>query len=83
MPVYGYVCKGCGHGFEFLQISAEEKVKCPSCRSRRVTQLPVLRSAFQTSMGRERRVVDMSSGMCPCGCGKARHAGGFRATGFG
>ena len=60
--------------FEALVRSSDEKAACPSCGSKRVAQLPVLRTAIRTSMGRERRVIDMSSGLCPCGCGKARHA---------
>jgi len=74
MPVYGYACSRCGTAFEALVRSSDEKAACPSCGSKRVAQLPVLRTAIRTSMGRERRVIDMSSGLCPCGCGKARHA---------
>jgi putative FmdB family regulatory protein len=32
MPIYGYVCKQCGHEFEVLQGINEEPLKsCPEC----------------------------------------------------
>lgn len=35
MPIYEYVCRGCGHAFEELVMSASkrDKVKCPQCGS--------------------------------------------------
>ncbi|ABE37882.1 FmdB family zinc ribbon protein [Rhodopseudomonas pseudopalustris] len=32
MPIYGYVCNKCGHGFETL-LYAHETAACPSCES--------------------------------------------------
>ena len=32
MPIYGYVCKSCGHRFDVLQkISDDPLVHCPDC----------------------------------------------------
>ena len=32
MPIYGYVCKSCGHRFDVLQkMSDEPLVHCPDC----------------------------------------------------
>ena len=32
MPIYGYVCRGCGHRFDVLQkISDDPLVHCPDC----------------------------------------------------
>ncbi len=41
MPIYEYACPACGHAFEELLIrkSDEAGVRCPRCRSPRVTRL--------------------------------------------
>lgn len=33
MPLYDYVCRGCGHAFEALVRKADERPKCPECQS--------------------------------------------------
>jgi putative FmdB family regulatory protein len=39
MPVYEYLCGKCERKFELLVRSAEAKVACPGCRSRKVRKL--------------------------------------------
>ena len=38
MPIYEYVCQGCGHQFEFLVLPSSPKAKCPSCKSKKLQQ---------------------------------------------
>ena len=46
MPIYEYVCNGCGHEFEEWQKINDSPVrKCPKCSKRRVERLVSL-SAF-------------------------------------
>ena len=46
MPIYEYVCNGCGHEFEEWQKINDSPVrKCPKCTKRRVERLVSL-SAF-------------------------------------
>ena len=35
MPIYEYVCRGCGHQFEHL-VRGDEKPACPACGKRRL-----------------------------------------------
>ncbi|MCX7428258.1 MAG: zinc ribbon domain-containing protein, partial [Planctomycetia bacterium] len=37
MPIYEYVCRDCGHQFEWL-VRGEEKPSCPSCGRERLTK---------------------------------------------
>lgn len=42
MPTYDYSCRKCGHTFkriEKIREHGEKKVKCPECKSTRVTQV--------------------------------------------
>jgi putative FmdB family regulatory protein len=42
MPTYDYSCQKCGHTFhriEKITEHGEKKVKCPECKSTRVTQV--------------------------------------------
>ncbi len=39
MPIYEYVCNQCGHQFELLVRSQEEKLACPECGRSRLTKL--------------------------------------------
>lgn len=44
MPIYEYSCDHCGHQFEWLVRTTEEKPTCPSCSGKRLTRklsLPV------------------------------------------
>ena len=40
MPIFEYICKGCGHHFEALVMSARrgERPECPSCKGSRLQQ---------------------------------------------
>ena len=44
MPIYEYVCRDCGHEFEWLT-RAEEKPECPSCGRAKLTKLLSVPSA--------------------------------------
>ena len=40
MPIYEFVCKACGHQFEFLKLPAETTVpSCPACQSPNLERL--------------------------------------------
>lgn len=40
MPIYGYQCQSCGHGFEVMQkISDPAPAACPSCGKAEVRKL--------------------------------------------
>jgi putative FmdB family regulatory protein len=40
MPIYEYLCKGCGHEFEREQRITDKPVRtCPKCRARKVQRL--------------------------------------------
>ena len=39
MPIFEYVCNGCGHQFEFLKLPAATTVpSCPACQSADLTR---------------------------------------------
>jgi putative FmdB family regulatory protein len=47
MPIFEYVCKACGHQFEFLKLpAAPAAANCPACQS---ANLERLLSAFAMS----------------------------------
>jgi putative FmdB family regulatory protein len=46
MPIFEYVCQGCGDVFEKLVMSREANVSCPACGSPKVDKQF---SAFSTS----------------------------------
>lgn len=66
MPVHDYLCKACGECFEFLTLSPGETVVCASCGSDRVSRQVVSRIALRGRSRQRGRVVDLSSGSCPC-----------------
>ena len=40
MPIYEFVCENCGHEFEELVMSSDnKKCKCPKCKKRKVKKL--------------------------------------------
>ncbi len=44
MPIYEYVCDQCGHEFEALLRTSDEKPACPACNGQQLTRklsLPV------------------------------------------
>lgn len=72
MLIYSYACRTCRHEFDALVAMNNESVACPSCESLDTKLNPVCRTTIRTSRHRRGRVLDMSSGGCPCGCGKKR-----------
>ena len=34
MPIYEYVCRGCGHQFEYLIMHSSPPPECPSCHKK-------------------------------------------------
>jgi putative FmdB family regulatory protein len=57
MPLYEYVCRGCGHEFEAL-VRSQDVPACPSCKS---TDLERLLSDFAVN-SEERRKLNLKSG---------------------
>ncbi len=47
MPIFEYMCKGCGSKFEAL-VRGSEKTRCPKCHSTRLEQQL---SAFAVAVG--------------------------------
>jgi putative FmdB family regulatory protein len=39
MPFYEYVCRHCGHRFEYLVIHSSPAAACPACEARDLEQL--------------------------------------------
>ncbi|MCC7348839.1 MAG: hypothetical protein IT538_15730 [Variibacter sp.] len=68
MITYTYACGGCTHVFDALVESDADRPGCPMCRSKNTRASPVCSPSIRTSNKRRRRVFDMSSGSCPCGC---------------
>jgi putative FmdB family regulatory protein len=70
MPVYEYVCRGCGHPFEEL-VFGDEKPACPKCAS---ADLEKQFSVFAS--GRDSAAAWDLSGPGACGtCGDPRGPG--------
>jgi len=65
MPIYEYVCRGCGNRFEALVLRRGSGTPCPECGSRKVSRQI---SAFAAHNGSARPCDD---GKCP---GSARQA---------
>jgi putative FmdB family regulatory protein len=38
MPIYGYICEKCSHGFQTLVMSSDDIPACPSCGSAKLEQ---------------------------------------------
>jgi putative FmdB family regulatory protein len=76
MPIFEYLCAGCGKQFEVL-IRGSEKPHCPKCNSTRLEQQL---SAFAVAGGHSRTDSgDFASAPDP-GCGQCGMGGG--ACGF-
>ena len=73
MPIHDYRCEACGESFEFLTLSSDESVACATCGSDRVARQVVSRIAVRGANQRRGRVIDMSSGACPCHARGHRH----------
>ena len=39
MPIYEYVCRDCGHRFEYLTLPTSPRAECPACRNHDLEQL--------------------------------------------
>ena len=65
MPLYEYVCRACGEGFEALVRSWQESVACPACSAADVEK-QLSSFAFTGSDGGSRSSV---GGGCGCGGG--------------
>ncbi len=74
MPIHDYHCEACGESFEFLTLPGEDAVSCAACGSDRVARQVVSRIAVRGANQRRGRVIDMSSGACPCSGHGHRHS---------
>lgn len=71
MPIFEYVCKECGHGFEAL-VYGSQKAECPKCHGKKLEQqLSVFAVGASTNAG-----VSSRPAAGPCGsCGDPRGPG--------
>ncbi len=73
MPIYEYLCKGCGNEFESLVKNASAKVECPKCSGAKVERKL---SVFSASVAGQNCP---SAAACPTagkkGCGHASSCG--------
>lgn len=64
MPIYEFQCKECGKRFTVLaSVSERDKVKCPACESKNITQL-ISACSF--------KVGGSSAGSCGSSSGSSR-----------
>ncbi len=68
MPIFEYVCKGCGHEFEAL-VYGRDKAVCPKCAGKKLEpQLSVFAVSAKSGAA--------PAGASPCGsCGDSRGPG--------
>jgi putative FmdB family regulatory protein len=68
MPFYNYQCNACEDTFQTLVMGGgdADAEPCPSCGSKKVTRQVSSFSVRGTNLQKRGRVVDMSSGLCPC-----------------
>lgn len=65
MPIYEYMCDRCGHEFEVLLRTSEEKPACPACNAQQLTRklsLPVAHTHNHNTPACP--VKDFSGGAC-------------------
>jgi putative FmdB family regulatory protein len=68
MPIYEYLCSGCGHEFEKLVFRRDQTVVCPACGIEEVEKKPsVFGFASRGSDGGGRFVSSSKSSSCS-GC---------------
>jgi putative FmdB family regulatory protein len=65
MPIYEYYCDKCDKSFEVLVLRSDEKVRCPSCDSKKVSRL-MSGFAHKTEGG---KMVSSNSGCSTCSSG--------------
>jgi len=63
MPIFEYICKGCGHSFERIVPRYDSKTDCPQCKSRKVEKQL---SVFAVAGSNERSTEAFSD----AGCGR-------------
>lgn len=75
MPIYEYICEGCGKDFDKLVSSSSAKPACPECGSKKVQRKFSTFSAHGGG-GAEKKCpaasscpIGQQSGGCGCGCG--------------
>lgn len=68
MRVLDFHCDDCGASFEAFLRSIDESQQCPECGSSSLSRQPTLQLSIRTGSTRRGRLIDMSSGSCPCGC---------------
>jgi putative FmdB family regulatory protein len=71
MPIFEYLCKGCGKQFEVL-VRGSEKPQCPKCSSTRLEQQL---SAFAVARPGNGGSAEFASGPAP-GCDQCGMGGG-------
>ena len=71
MPIFEYLCNGCGKQFEVL-IRGSEKPQCPQCNSTRLEQQL---SAFAVTASPRGGSTEFASEPAP-GCGQCGMGGG-------
>lgn len=73
MPIFEYVCRKCGHGFEKI-VAASERPACPECSSRKLEKQLSVFAASTKGEGAAR--VPSEVGFSSCGtCGDPRGPG--------
>jgi putative FmdB family regulatory protein len=72
MPIFEYVCEGCGNSFEKLVRRAEDTTECPSCGNANITQKYSTFAARSQGSAKESAMPSCPSGMCsnPGFCGR-------------
>lgn len=65
MPIFEYLCRGCGAKFEVL-VRGSDKAHCPKCKSTRLEQQL---SAFAVAAGHGNGGSELASRPEPGGCG--------------
>ena len=72
MPLFGYICRGCGAQSEML-VRADEKVLCPECGSSKVERQM---GRFAPVMGKSAEPACSSCAMANEGCCASHQHGG-------
>jgi len=70
MPIYELLCAACGTCFERITQGGLTAFECPACGSGDVSRRVSAISVRGTRTQRRGRVIDLSSGHCPCGSGR-------------
>jgi putative FmdB family regulatory protein len=66
MPIYELLCAACGTRFERITQGGQTAFDCPACSSSDVSRQVSAISVRGTTAQRRGRVIDLSSGHCPC-----------------